>query len=247
MPRISRSLRRPLPAAALFLGLGAVTTVFVAWLVVLLPSSGAATNPAGYFTRGDPTVFIRLDVGYDWGMSHHAANRPSTTGMATLLHQSAHPPRPMREVAAHLPFWVNADWLTAVADRPTDTDWTRAVTGFGWPMRALYWRWEQDHGPGGALRLEYTLDTPSWLVEIVGGKRSLPLRIQPLGFAVNTLVAAAFWFALWHAGARTLRALRRKPGHCKCGYLLTGLPAAAPCPECGRAQRNPAIVVQAPC
>ena len=54
----------------------------------------------------------------------------------------------------------------------------------------------------------------------------------------HLLIAIPLWmFALPSAvlAAWTLFSLRRKPGHCECGYTLVGLPAQAPCPECGRA------------
>jgi hypothetical protein len=62
-----------------------------------------------------------------------------------------------------------------------------------------------------------------WCYQGAGGRCvSIPL-VSP---------ALAMWGLL---GVLLWRHLRRpRPGHCRCGYLLAGLPAAAPCPECGR-------------
>jgi rubrerythrin len=63
----------------------------------------------------------------------------------------------------------------------------------------------------------------------------MPTRILPLGFTLNTLLAAAILLTITEgAGAWRLRARRRK-GECPwCGYDRAGVAGDAACPECGR-------------
>lgn len=59
------------------------------------------------------------------------------------------------------------------------------------------------------------------------------LRNKPKNFVLNI----PLWMIALPCGAVAawmLLILRRRPGHCECGYKLAGLPALAPCPECGR-------------
>lgn len=66
----------------------------------------------------------------------------------------------------------------------------------------------------------------------------LPLRPLPLGFAVNTLFYAALILLPWEGFGWARRARRRRRGLCtKCAHSLEGLPADAPCPECGTAPK----------
>ena len=55
----------------------------------------------------------------------------------------------------------------------------------------------------------------------------------------NAVVAIPLWMIALPSAAVAawmLLALRRRAGHCECGYNLTGLLAEAPCPECGRSR-----------
>jgi hypothetical protein len=64
--------------------------------------------------------------------------------------------------------------------------------------------------------------------------RSLPLRILPLGFALNTLLAAGVLLTLVEGFAFARRRVRRAKGRCpSCGYDRGGLAKDAACPECG--------------
>jgi hypothetical protein len=60
------------------------------------------------------------------------------------------------------------------------------------------------------------------------------LRSKPKNFVV---IIPLWMIALPSAAvaAWTIPSLRRRPGHCACGYTRAGIPAQAPCPECGGA------------
>jgi hypothetical protein len=58
------------------------------------------------------------------------------------------------------------------------------------------------------------------------------LRSKPKHFVV---IIPLWMIALPSAAVATwtILRLRRRAGHCVCGYTLAGLPVQAPCPECG--------------
>jgi hypothetical protein len=64
----------------------------------------------------------------------------------------------------------------------------------------------------------------------------LPTRIVPLGFTLNTLLAAGVLLGVVEGFAFARRRARRVKGRCAaCGYDRGGLPNDAACPECGKA------------
>jgi hypothetical protein len=68
------------------------------------------------------------------------------------------------------------------------------------------------------------------------GGRLLPTRIIPLGFTLNTLLAAGVLLGVVEGFAFARRRVRRAKGRCvSCGYDRGGLAGgdAAACPECG--------------
>ena len=81
----------------------------------------------------------------------------------------------------------------------------------------------------------YTLDQPASFVLIEQWPSVEPSWVKmPLWIpAIISLAVGMPAFVTLRRRARTL-----KNGAClKCGYVLTGLPLAAPCPECGRVTR----------
>ncbi len=105
----------------------------------------------------------------------------------------------------------------------------------GWPLRSLSGErivpFESARGwkNGQVLKREFrsaaVIPTTPLIVR--------PLRPRPFGFLVNSLLyAAAFWLLV--CGPRDVRRwLRKRRGHClKCGYDLSHAPHDS-CPECG--------------
>ncbi len=66
----------------------------------------------------------------------------------------------------------------------------------------------------------------------------LPLRVIPLGFALDTALAAGVLLGVVEGLASARRRVRRARGRCpSCNYDRRGLAADAACPECGGASR----------
>jgi hypothetical protein len=113
--------------------------------------------------------------------------------------------------------------------------------GYGMPMRSFKssgigqafvtngdWDWQRLHSnlPG--------ILAPAWMAPR-DQNRWLPTIILPLGFTINTLLAAGVVLSVVEGIGAARRRRRRSKGRCpSCGYDRGGLDAAAACPECGR-------------
>jgi hypothetical protein len=106
----------------------------------------------------------------------------------------------------------------------------------GWPFLALEGLAMSAVGDPDTLR--YALPFPdrigrSRVPGPFGIDGLVPLKPVP-GFALDTLMYALALFVLIHGTRWTFRAVRLRRNSCPaCGYARTGLPAGAPCPECG--------------
>jgi hypothetical protein len=103
----------------------------------------------------------------------------------------------------------------------------------GWPLRSMRAVLVGHSGQDiGAARIE----APPWL-RPSKSNFGLPPRVIPVGFTLNTLLAAGVLLGLVEGFAFARRRVRRRKGRCAaCGYDRGGLAGdAAACPECGAA------------
>lgn len=115
----------------------------------------------------------------------------------------------------------------------------------GWPFPCLYTVWSSR--PGATAQEWAALERAGWQqwspgAFVRGGifwidDDYMPVLPRPLPIAANTLFYGGLWFALFLTPAIIRRAFHR-PGTCShCAYDLRGLPAGAPCPECGKGEQ----------
>jgi hypothetical protein len=65
-------------------------------------------------------------------------------------------------------------------------------------------------------------------------RASVPTEVLPLGFALNTLLAACVLLGVVEGFAFVRRRMRHGEGHCPlCGYDRAGITMDGACPECG--------------
>jgi len=213
----------------LYLMLGAITTVAVAWgagvsndLLEAPMTHGHTLYASGwgwYIKRADAVASSWVSswssaMDYDFGVE------PAASDVA--------------------PYWCRLECL----DPTVEATWSAQARG--WPLRALWCDFEAlaDAGPGetvgGGIRL-----APAGFAAI-NTLHALPLRPIWPGFVIDTLFYAAIWFGVFFGFASAKRAIQRRRGRCpRCGYDLRGqleevrdqksevIGARAGCPECG--------------
>ena len=123
--------------------------------------------------------------------------------------------------------------ITALDDDVLPATEAYDLQEFGWPARGMLGRTKLDYGD--QIVLDTYLAAPSWMgpgPDCPG----LPTEVLPLGFALNTLLAAGVLMGVVETFAWARRRGRRRRGRCPaCGYDRRGLAGgdAAACPECG--------------
>ena len=211
-------MKRRLLIIAIFLLLGAVANVAVAW-VLSLGSAGL----------GEPTVTLARtssDVPY-WHFMHSRylgvedfyvmpVNCP-TGGLEDL-------PFPTSP-----PSWTQP-FLPVPYGGPMEEPYR--VRAAGWPLSVLACAWRAD-SQGSSLRWgiglpPFNRPRPTWRT---GWERGLPVRPIWPGFAINTLFYAAILWLLIPGAFALRRFLRVKRGLCpKCAYPMG---ESSICTECG--------------
>ncbi|MEE8154336.1 MAG: hypothetical protein V3T53_05190 [Phycisphaerales bacterium] len=204
-------MKRRLTKLVVFLLLGAVVNVAVAW--------GAGVSNDLYTaltTRGQTVNDERL--GWLEARNDGTASTRLTSWHIPLIDDPTLPAAP--EV---MPYWSKM--------QPPYQDWR--IMAHGWPLRTLWYDmnalWKKAPGSiaGGGFRM------PVLWYHHRFSKPALPLRPIWPGFAINTIFYAVVLWLLTLAPLTARRLIRRKRGACiRCGYDLRG-DFSAGCPECG--------------
>ncbi len=219
----------------MFLLLGAVVNVAVAWGCAVTIDTSLATHRAGMVDGRDE----------DWDVIRY-----SRQGATLLWSQQGSPvsdddhrrgPHPSQL----LPSWCGFAQSTAEFASGERHYEIRYADGRGWPMLALWcktrhdyevWAWEEGYP---SKRIEQPVawgiqtQLPPWKISYYDSPRTLPLRPIFPGFAFNTIFYAAILWLLTLGPFTARRIIRRRRGLClKCGYDLRHAEHEV-CPECG--------------
>jgi hypothetical protein len=210
-------MRRRVLTILLFLVLGALVDIAVAWGLAVVQSSTVLTKVVGPPALVDDLHWLAY--------VHRRPGACYIEGRAEMRDRLGDADRPGWSITAKPP-----------AERGVPLGWQVFEYARGWPMLSHYCRWS---GPKyGTQDLEWGWRI-SWLTryQVQQEGNVLPLAIIWPGFAINTIFYAIVLWLLIPGPFVLRRLIRVKRGRCpKCGYDLRGQPAevgAAGCPECG--------------
>jgi len=223
----------------IFLILGVVTTVGVAWGLAVCREWRTARD---HFEENDEQyIAMYILQSGERDDASRAAHCAWGRGWSTAF--VAHYPLPADEIASYYDHAGVA--LTFDAPPPHhdlswhDADYSSYV--FGWPRPALGAAVLWPENDLGSFREEFMVvaesdPLPRW--QVGQNVPDFPTRFLPLrpifpGFIINTLFYAAMWFGIFFGVAALRRFVRKKRGRCvKCSYDLRGQFDKG-CPECG--------------
>ena len=239
-------MKRRLFKLALFLTIGAVINVAVAW--------GLAWKLD--VTRGHSTVknLIEAEVGKEtpyhlWGV--YRLKRPGAMRVFSYHITASTGSSDGRDPGSLLPSW-NQDYFLEI-HRDELNKFARMQDGRGWPMLALWGQAVADSKQSSQpfCEVEYAILLTDFIdrtlfsfgpspflslyreVSTLWQVRFLPLRPIWLGFAINTIFYASLLWCVTLGPFTARRIIRRKRGRCiKCGYDLR-VTSDGGCPECG--------------
>ena len=239
-------MKRCLTKLVVFLLLGAIVNVAVAWgcaaWMPLVSIPGGVQNylvsqdEALWWARWVPNGFISRPV---------VSSRASTWGLRAAYVSAE---RADRSITLTTDATGLVTGITgAPAPNPVYFDHVMFIRS-GWPLSAFQGaRWIMGKGQRGQPRLAAALEIPpasgsATMVNAVaydrpsarGGEyRIIPTAVMPIGFAVNTLIYGVLLWLLALGSFAMRRHIRRKRGLClRCGYDLRGAEHDV-CPECG--------------
>ena len=198
------SPRRAAFGGLLCLFLGVVTTVGVAWGIVMFvvdtspPVSMRFNDLVWVIDLGkrEPELHLRWSNGANRGLGFHIGRMQVTYSFGEQLSP--------KEVG-----------------RMDEVEFVEV----GWPLFAM--QGMRSHGPDSLGWSHPRINAPN------GRDLVAPLRPLWPGFLIDTFFYGALWFGLFLGPGAAQRTIRRKRGRCvKCGYDLRG-DLDTGCPECG--------------
>ncbi|GEM_PF-2832821 len=242
--------------ACIFLLLGAVTNVMVAWgCVFWIPATPSTTKSVHTWPRHNSA---------DWPKASaiSAATRPGFSREAWYGDNTDEFVARMREVSQAAvnaarnsddpatSFRLYKDTVDSMGD-PRERMPLRSAScdqmAAGWPLLSLYCEhvlvdevFVSGPSAAGTRRFESTTgwNIPDWIPwrdRRLNVRRRIPLEPLPLELAANTAFYAVFAAGLVMLTNRMRRHLRRRAGRCaNCNYDLRATTTGA-CPECGAA------------
>jgi hypothetical protein len=217
--------------SCIFLLLGVLTAIVIAWLFVFVTDPAYGRTFFFYVRDRDPLVgegIGNLDV-----MTLGAAGTDVySTSVASTPRGISPPPRAPE---TYIPSWARATMLPFLGGRaPWPAPGAASdcwIVARGWPFRALWCTWRFRGTP--ATKLEGGIPLPDWNAA-ANWPRALPFLPRWPGLILDFLFYALCWIVLVHLVVGFRRWRTPLPGHCpRCNYDLAGIPEPAVCPECG--------------
>ena len=237
-------MKRRLIKLAVFLLLGAIVNVAVAWGSALWVDGMALETMArgleGVTAVDHPRWHVSVaSSGTSTLVQTGASRKPP--GPRTPLPGNATKEEieawisgvalPVKHEVVSVPYWSRTSTPPIESDDEAPGVWEDAR---GWPMRSLVWHLVR--------QTPDALEAHLWAFDLggtqgpVGLPRALPLRPILIGFVVNSLLYATCLWLMISVPLDVRHMIRRKRGRCiKCGYDLRGASGGGceGCPECG--------------
>ncbi len=226
-------MKRRATKIVLFLLLGAIINVAVAWLFALRPWSKVQETARSYVRSTKPRTTVIIATGelylgqyggWAWSEAYVLNETPKFVDDAQL--------------SSHFPYWsafAHGDPLVTQSQSPEGSRlWQYDETAFGWPAYSLFY--QSAHGNGPSDRSSTAIALPDSLRQLLARNNfrfEFPRTPIFPGFAINTIFyGAILWLPV--AGLGALRRRRRiKRGLCPaCAYPLG---ESDVCTECGKA------------
>ena len=222
-----RSPRKIITRVIVFLLLGAIVNVAVAWGIAVSPLMPEALG-------GRRFVFKSAAMG-TWEYLQANSVGASSVCLGFPIGLNYFPVFPVQG-EKRMPSWVSLtpEDVVEYLEDPVPRYSGMELRAAGWPLLATQYRFRFEVG-SYRRRSNLVVDA----LQIPRGSRSrdswiLPTRPIWPGLTINTLFYAAILWALFAMPAALRRKRRIKRGLCvKCGYDLRGSSAASACPECG--------------
>lgn len=222
-------MRHRIRPIVVYLLLGGVTTVAVAWACALrssIPNTGGRVLEND---SNDPAKRLEWPVNIELPWLDHPESiwQPEGRGISVIWAGARGP--------------VPSEWGVR------QTRYKAALFLAGWPLRSMRWHLtSRTEDAMGNLFAAFDESRNVWdggievPIRLVNKDndfvhlRRLPIRPCPLGFAADTVFYGAVWYMVGFGWAATRRGIRRRRGWCiNCGYDLTGNEWSV-CPECAQ-------------